>query len=263
MVKVIEPNRLARAAADSLGPVRGEVVVIGALAVEIALSGSEVALTPTADVDAGIRSEDVDAVVTHLEAIGFERSELAYERAFTWVRGGVKVQLMRPFHPFPSRHARGLPESNLVTELESHKWEVAFAADPETGLFWSARPAVLVALKEAAFGRLRSGSEEPVDRDFSDAILLLDHHRELIREEAARSTHLRHRIVRAARRLAGDPAPAVRELLAIGQAENARVAEALVARIAREAVEDLSDSATPPAAGTAATPPESSGSPPG
>ncbi|MGE0505378.1 MAG: hypothetical protein AB7P38_08235 [Solirubrobacterales bacterium] len=237
---MIEPTPLARAASEALGPVRDEVVVVGALAVEIALSGSEIALTPTADVDAGTRAEDVAAVVTHLEATGFERSNLAHERTFTWVKDGVKVQLMRPFHPFPSPQAKGLPENNLVAELEANKWEVAFAEDLEIGRFWSARPAALVALKEAAFGRQRFGSDRVVDRDFSDAVLLLDHHRRLIREEAARSPQLQQRIARAAERLSEDPTHAVRELVAIGQVENVLAGEALVSRVARETVEDLS-----------------------
>jgi hypothetical protein len=44
-VRVVAPNRLLEGAAAILEPIRDEVVVIGALAVQIALDGHDVALT--------------------------------------------------------------------------------------------------------------------------------------------------------------------------------------------------------------------------
>lgn len=48
-MKVVAPTHLLREAAAILEPVRDDVVVIGALAVQIALDGHDVALTPTMD----------------------------------------------------------------------------------------------------------------------------------------------------------------------------------------------------------------------
>lgn len=85
-------------------------------------------------------------------------------------QGELKVQLLRPFHPFPKGPARGLPVNNIISELAEHRVLVAFADEPDRGGFWTA----LIALKATAFGRTRA-SGETVDRDFSDVMLLLDH----------------------------------------------------------------------------------------
>jgi hypothetical protein len=77
-------------AAAILEPIREEVVVIGALAVQIALDGRDVALAPTGDIDAGVATEAVDRVVAHLEENGLRHSELPHERSFTWVQGDMK-----------------------------------------------------------------------------------------------------------------------------------------------------------------------------
>ena len=135
-------------------------------------TGHEVVLTPTRDVDAGVATDDVKRVVAHLEDRGLQPSELAHERSFTWVKDALKIQLLRPFHPFPKGAARGLPVNNMVSELAEHRVIVAFDTDPERGRFCAASPAALVGLKEAAFGRTRF-SGESVDRDFSDVALLL------------------------------------------------------------------------------------------
>jgi hypothetical protein len=112
-------------------------------------------------------------VVAHLEDQGLVRSDLPHEEPFTWVADGIKVQVVRPFHPFAKGAAARLPVNNLIGDLRLSRWMVAFRQRPDAGVLWAARPAALVALKEAAFGRTRPDGE-PVDRDFSDAALLLD-----------------------------------------------------------------------------------------
>jgi hypothetical protein len=233
-VKVVTPTRLLSDAAAILEPIRGEVVVIGALAVQIALDGRDVALTPTRDIDAGVATEAVDRVVAHLEENGLRHSELPHERSFTWVKGDIKVQLLRPFHPFPKGAASGLPTNNMVSELGDHRWLVGFDDDPDRGRFWAATPAALVGLKEGAFGRTRP-SGEPVDRDFSDVALLLDKLGNEIADEVRFGSQMRGRVVRAAQRLAADDVAitaAARELVRSGQEETQLAAETEVCRIA-------------------------------
>jgi hypothetical protein len=183
-VRVVKPTSLLREGAEILEPIRDDVVVIGALAVQVALDGHDVALSPTRDIDAGTAIESVDLIVAHLEEQGLRRSEISHEKAFTWVKDDVKVQLIRPFHPFPKDAAKGLPQNNLVAELVNHRWLVAFEEEVTRGCFWAARPAALVALKENAFGRTRPDGT-PVDRDFSDVALLLDRLGKQIADEAA------------------------------------------------------------------------------
>jgi hypothetical protein len=240
-VRVILPSELARNAAETLHPVREDVIVIGALAVQIALAGHEVTLTPTRDIDAGTTAESAAGIVAHLESVGFRRSNLPHEKSFTWVADDVKVQLIRPFHPFPKPPADGLPVNTLLPELERHRWLVAFEEEPEKGLFWAARPAALVALKEAAFGRTRP-SGDPVDRDFSDVALLFDNKGAQIAEEVAEDAQMRKRVLRAAERLRDEPTAtegAIRELVASGQVGTPREGEATVARAVREIAGEL------------------------
>lgn len=240
-MRVVVPTVLTRAAAEILRPVRGDVTVIGALAVQIALAGHDIALTPTGDIDAGISVERAGRVVRHLESAGLRRSVEPHERDFTWVGEHVKVQLVRPFHPFPRPPASGLPVNNLVNELRRYRWGVAFEEDPSETLFWAATPAATVALKEAAFGRVRAVTDEPVDRDFSDAVLLLDNEGERIAAEVAGDPQMRTRVLRAAERLR-QPEPleaAVRQLVATGQEQTPREAEAMVVRACGEFIAEL------------------------
>lgn len=130
-MRIVAPTRLLQDAAAILEPIQEEVVVIGAVAVHIALDGHDVAITPTSDIDAGVATEAVDRVVAHLEENGLRQSKLPHERCFTWVKGDVKVQLLRPFHPFPKGAARGLPTNNMVTELDDHRWLVSFEEEPD------------------------------------------------------------------------------------------------------------------------------------
>ena len=236
-MKVVSPTRLLSDAAAILEPIRDEVVVIGALAVQIALDGRDVALTPTRDIDAGVSTEAVDRVVAHLEESGLRHSELPHERSFTWVKGDIKVQLLRPFHPFPKGAATGLPANNMVSELGDHRWLVGFDDAPDRGRLWAATPAALVGLKEGAFGRTRP-SGEPVDRDFSDVALLLDKLGNEIAAEVRSGSQMYRRVVRAAQRLGSDEATiaaAARELVRSGQAQTQLAAETEVRRIARNA----------------------------
>jgi hypothetical protein len=208
-VRIVTPTPLLREAAEVLEPIRSDVVVIGALAVQIALDGQDVVLAATRDVDAGVATDAVGRVVAQLERSGLRRSDLPHEQAFTWVRPGLKVQLLRPFHPFPPEPARGLPVSNLVRDLAQHRVLVAFDADPDRGRFWAASPAALVALKGAAFGRHRP-SGAPVDRDFSDAAALLDRLGTEIADEVRDAPQMRRHVERVARVfLSEESAPAL------------------------------------------------------
>lgn len=233
-MKIVTPTALLLEAADVLAPIRENVVVIGALAVQVALDGHGVNLTPTRDVDAGVRTDAVAHVVEHLEARGLTRSDVEHERLFTWVKGDLKVQLLRPFHPFPKGAAQGLPVNNIVGELGHYRHVVGFDTDPEVGRFYVASPAALVGLKEAAFGRTRP-SGEVVRRDFSDVALLLDRLGDSIAAEVAITSPMRGRVLRAARRLADEEAAlvaAARELVISGQEETQRAAEDFVRRAA-------------------------------
>jgi hypothetical protein len=49
-VKIVQADDLMREAAEVLAPVRDDIVVIGAVAVQVALDGYDAALTPTRDV---------------------------------------------------------------------------------------------------------------------------------------------------------------------------------------------------------------------
>lgn len=234
-MRVVAATPLLREAAAVLGPVREEVVVVGALAVQIALDDSGLPLTPTGDVDAGTATEDAPAVIAQLESAGLERSAEPQERDFTWVRGELKVQLMRPYHRFPPEGTERLPVNNLVGELRTHRWPIAFAEQPTRGVLWAATPAALVALKEIAFGRTRP-SGEPVDRDFSDVAALLDHQGELIAAEVEADGQLRKRVRRAAARISEEPdaiAAAAREMVGSRQAGSVRSAEATAVRAGR------------------------------
>lgn len=221
-------------------PCRDDVIVIGAVAVQVALDGTGVPLSPTRDVDAGVATSDVPRVVRCLEAAGLKRSELPHERAFTWVHGELKVQLLRPFDPFPKGAARTLPVNNILPELAGHRVAVAFEEAAEVRRFWVASAAALVGLKEAAFGRLRH-TGEPVDRDFSDVALLLQQCSPEIAGELRDASPMRERALRAAERLMepSGAVPAARELVRTGQYDTLRAAELAVGRASRLFLERL------------------------
>jgi hypothetical protein len=222
-------------AAQVLAPVRDDVVVIGAIAVQIALDGHSAALTPTRDIDGAVKTEAVERVVAQLQAARLEPSRLPHERGFTWVKGPLKVQLLRPFHPLPKGAARGLPVSNLIPELDRYRELVAFEGSPETPRFWAATAAALVGLKEAAFGRKRIDGET-VDRDFSDVALLLDRVGDKIAAEVPDPSPMRARVRTAAERLLDDEdasAAAAHELVKTGEHDTQRAGELAVRRAAQ------------------------------
>lgn len=240
-MKIIEPDPLLREAADVLARVRDDVVVIGASAVRVALDGHDAVITPTRDVDAGTSVAAVDAVVTELEGAGLTPSAEPHEQGFTWIRGSLKVQLIRPFHPFPKGHAARLPVNTTLTALDGHRTAVAFADDPEMVRLWCADAAALVALKAQAFGRTRPGGQ-PVDRDFSDAILLLEHTIDDIARQVASDPSMRRRVLDAATRLATDgdaAAAAIRELVQAGAYKTPLAARQACDRATRRAIREL------------------------
>lgn len=101
MVRVVTATPLLLEAAEVLAGIRDDVVVIGAVAVQLALADRQVVLTPTRDVDAGVATDAAERVIAHLGDRGLRPSDLAHERSFTWVKDELKVQLLRPLHPFP------------------------------------------------------------------------------------------------------------------------------------------------------------------
>jgi hypothetical protein len=109
-VKVLTPTRLLAEAADVLADVRDDVVVVGAAALEVALAEqSSAVITPTRDIDVVVSVAHVAEVVARLEAGDLHRSDVDHERGFTWIRGDLKVQLVRSFHPVPKGPAKALP----------------------------------------------------------------------------------------------------------------------------------------------------------
>jgi hypothetical protein len=163
-----------REAADVLRGVSGEVVVIGAVALEAALAGRDARSAATTDLDGAVKIGSAAAVISHLENAGLKPSGEAHERGFTCVRDGLKIQLIRP----PARVSRP-PVSDLVLNTqfsvaENYCENVAFAEKPDEPRLVVARPAAVLALKAHAFGRTRP-SGELVERDYHDAFLLMAH----------------------------------------------------------------------------------------
>ena len=244
-MKVVRPSRLLAEAAVVLEPVRDEVVVVGAAALEVALAEAQVAITPTRDVDVVVPVERAADVVAHLEAADLRRSNVPHEAAFTWVRGDLKVQLVRTFHPFARPPASRLPQNSVfgMPARPAHQVVVAFDDDPEVARLVCANAACLLALKEAAFGRVRGPDAVPVERDFHDAFLLLDEVAEdVVAEFAEAEAEVRARVRRAIARLADDDdalGAAGRQMVRLGEAATARDAEARVRRAARRVARRL------------------------
>jgi hypothetical protein len=238
-VKIITPTGLLAEAADVLRPVLDDVVVIGAAALEVALTdASTIAITPTRDIDLVVATDDAGNVVKHLEAADLRRSDVPHENAFTWVRGDLKVQLVRTFHPFPKPPADRLPVNNVFDMAANplHRIDVAFAENAATLRLRCANAACLLALKQAAFGRTRPPDATPVERDFHDAYLLISATADAVVAELALASHeVRERAVDAISRLAagGDAtSAAARQMLRLRAAATQREAEAAVRRAA-------------------------------
>jgi hypothetical protein len=238
-VKVVDPSPLLADAGNVLAPVREEVVVVGAVALEIALADAEVAITPTRDLDLVVKAERVADVVAVLERAGMTRSEVPHERAFTWVAGDLKVQLVRSVHPFAKPPAKGLPENPVfgMAGRPAHQVAVAFSDAPADRRLTAVGPACLLALKEAAFGRTRAPDGRAVERDFHDVFLLIDEVAEdVLSGLRVAEYEVRVRSARAIDQLAsgGDATVAAgRQMVRLGSAPTQRSAEAAVRRSAR------------------------------
>lgn len=231
-VAIVAPSNLLREAADALGEVKNDVVVVGAAAVEVALRGMQAAITPTRDVDLVVDTPDVEKVVRQLEAASLKPSEVEYERGFTWVRDDLKVQLIRDFHPFARGGSIGVPGNPVVSAARdgAHREEVAFSEDPTMARLWVATAACLIALKQNAFGRTRPPDEEIVRRDFHDVYLLVDNVPDQVLISYASAGGGVRRGMREALTALGDEGGdslrfAAEEMVALGEADNQRDAE--------------------------------------
>jgi hypothetical protein len=247
-VKVLSPTRLVAEAADVLEPIHDLVVVVGAAALEVALAEDAfVAITPTRDVDVVIPTEQASRIVAVLEAAELTRSEVPHERAFTWVRGDLKVQLVRSFHPFPKPPASALPENPVfgMAARPAHQVLVAFAEDPLRPRLRCANAACTLALKQAAFGRSRPTDEMPVERDYHDAYLLISAAADAVVTELTSAEHeVRQRSLTAISQLAAGEAAtlaAARQIVKLGTAPSQRAAEDAVRRAAVQIQRRLDD----------------------
>jgi hypothetical protein len=166
------------------------------------------------------------------------RSEVPHERAFTWVRGDLKVQLVRTFHPFARPPAKGLPVNPVfgMPAKEAHQVIVAFADDPATPRLRCANAACVLALKQAAFGRTRPPDEALVERDFHDAYLLISAAVDaVVADLGIAETEVRKRANDAIAQLgAGNAATiaAAHQMVRLRSADSQRAAEAEVRRAA-------------------------------
>ena len=163
---------------------------------------------------------------------------MPYERGFTWVRGDIKVQLVRTFHPFPKPPADTLPANPAVGIASNpvHQVVVAFADDPGRPRLRCANAACTLALKEAAFRRTSPPDDRPVERDYHDAYLLMSSVPAAVAAEfEAAEYEVRQRVLNAISELtAGERATigAARQMVRLDAAESQREAEAAVRRAA-------------------------------
>jgi hypothetical protein len=238
-VRVIAPTPLLAQATEVLAPVQDFVVVVGAAALEVALAdAADVAITPTRDVDTVVPTDRAAEVIAHLEAAQLRPSEVPHERLFTWVRGDLKVQLVRSFHPFAKPPAQGLPANPIYALPAStvHQVQVAFTDDPSVPRLSCANAACLLALKQAAFGRTRPGDTQVVGRDFHDAYLLITAAADsLLADLAVAEYEVRVRAANAVAQLAEGGEATMRaatQIVALGMASSQRAAEAQVRRAA-------------------------------
>lgn len=173
-MKVLDPSPLMREAADALADVHAEVVVIGAVALEAALAGHDARSAATADVDGAVTVSSAAGVIAHLETTGFQPSGEPHERGFTWVRGDLKIQLVRPPARVAPPEAKRLVPNTHFSLAANYRETLAFTESSERARLVVARPAAVLALKGHAFGRTRP-SGETVERDYHDAYLLISH----------------------------------------------------------------------------------------
>jgi hypothetical protein len=237
-VKIVQPTRLLAEAADVLGPVFDAVVVVGATALEVALAEASIAITPTRDVDVVVPVGRAREVVGLLEAADMEPSDQPHERGFTWIRGDLKVQLVRTFHPFPGPVAKFLPENSAfgMAADPASQLMVAFADDPQTPRLLCVNAGGLLALKEAAFGRTRATEDTPAERDFHDAYLLVSEVPDaVVNDLAVAGYEVEKRASRAIAQLAdggGATQAAARQMVRLRAVDTQREGEAAVRRAA-------------------------------
>lgn len=239
-MRVVDPTELLRAAADALEQVMDDVVVIGAAAVQVMLQGSESVVAPTRDVDTGVGDvASGERVIGHLEGrLGMKRSVVPHESAFTWVKGELKLQVVRPIRPLVAPPVAGLPTNQMIGEAIEFRVPVAFVGEPSRQRMWMAGPAALVGLKEIAFGRTRPDGAL-VERDYSDVVLLLDHCLPEIVNTCRVPSVMARRVVRAATRIQNEPQAregAIRQLVATGNHPTELDAEKALARITQRTV---------------------------
>jgi hypothetical protein len=163
-------------------------------------------VTPTQDVDVALEVAHAKAVVACLEDAGLSPSTEESEQGFTWIRDDLKIQLVRPFHPFPNDTAKPLPANTHLSLLakEEHRLLIAFDSSPEEPRLQSANAAALVALKQVAFGRKRPDGS-PVERDFHDVFLVISTRPdELEAAYRAADYHVRSLVDRALEHLVAD-----------------------------------------------------------
>jgi len=242
VVKVLAPTRLLAEAADVLAEVRDDVVVVGAAALEVALAEQNSAvITPTRDIDVVVPVANVAEVIARLEAADMHRSDVDHERSFTWIRGDLKVQLVRSFHPFPKGPAKALPANPVFGMVASpvHQVTIAFADEPGEPRLHCANTACILALKQAAFGRTRPPDSMPVERDYHDAYVLISAVPDTLLADFGRAEHeVRARGMDAIEQLAAGneaTAAAARQMVRLRVATSQRSAEATVRRAANRA----------------------------
>ena len=166
------------------------------------------------------------------------RSSVPHEAAFTWVRGDLKVQLVRTFHPFARPPASRLPTNTAfgMAARPAHQVRVAFEDEPGAARLVCANGACVLALKQAAFGRLRPGDDAPVERDYHDVYLLLDEVADdIVVELRTAEWEVQNRVGQAIALLRSDAeaiAAAGRQLARLGGEPTQRHAEARVRRAA-------------------------------
>lgn len=124
LVKIITPTPLVAEAADVLAGFRDLVVVVGATAIEVALSDADVAITPTRDVDVVVPVAEAAAIVSALEADGLRRSDVPHERLAERLFSMALASGLDAFSEAPQRYGEILGPVGLARfgELVETAW---------------------------------------------------------------------------------------------------------------------------------------------
>ncbi len=256
-MKVLTPTPLMREAAAVLEPIVDEVVVIGAVAVAVALTHSQQSpaelggatrdldialIAPTRDVDLAVRHDRAAWVIEQLIRQDLRPSEMEGERGFTWQRDDLKIQLMTPPSPRRRNQPPVLPIQPALSIASDHHLDVAFVEEPTRRRMRCATAGALVVLKRAAFGRSRHDGT-PIERDYHDVVALLSGARQDLLAEAASGDHtIRTTLQAVCEQLDTDSAAlgaAARERLRLGLNRNQREAELAVRRTVQSFAREL------------------------